>query len=458
MQISRYPDELYWSNNQTAWDLDVRNQYFAYGACRVLKFLDQGRGVDAVEQVWREMGGPEVTLTFGKQEGLVPGYTWCVTNDGRFIGFMVGTSTLEQALFQHQSWKEAVVLNYFESGDLYFIKPNDYRVHNIEAVSKIYLAKGGVVADYIEQLKPRPSPIILCGHSYGGAIAIAAAVLLAKRGITDIQVLTFGSPCVGTEQFYWHLAGMPVIRYMCHDDPVPDLPGFFPLYFRDSQVSAGKKRDNIITYAQPRQGYILSPFGTLRRKDFPTVPFTGFFMGADRSPEDPDIPLGLDSMIVAHYLTTYEKRLAMAIPQSLRTTTAPTPPPAPVQSSLAVPLGPVKQIVRVQNPPAKITIVIDRSFGNPLFDGGAMPFVPAQYSATIQKVGVKWTVVWLSFVIAEGTQSQCRTLRKSFNHFLRRLQTMSSFSLTEFSPTFASYITHASAGGSGFKPDALPVT
>ena len=49
--------------------------------------------------------------------------------------------------------------------------------------------------------KGTKKPVIVCGHSLGGAIATIAAVYLLEAGISQINLYTYGSPRVGDSDF-----------------------------------------------------------------------------------------------------------------------------------------------------------------------------------------------------------------------------------------------------------------
>lgn len=65
------------------------------------------------------------------------------------------------------------------------------------------------------------TPLILTGHSLGGAFATLAA---AVSPIPVISVTTFGAPRVGNQAFIDHLRALPIHRVVHHHDLVPLLP------------------------------------------------------------------------------------------------------------------------------------------------------------------------------------------------------------------------------------------
>ena len=76
---------------------------------------------------------------------------------------------------------------------------------------------------------PRASvPILLTGHSLGGALAVLAAWFLQAQGLPVHSVYTFGQPRVGDRAFasrYASLLGARTHRVVNQNDLVPRVPG-----------------------------------------------------------------------------------------------------------------------------------------------------------------------------------------------------------------------------------------
>jgi hypothetical protein len=64
----------------------------------------------------------------------------------------------------------------------------------------------------------------LTGHSLGGALAVLLAMRLHVDGLPVGRVVTFGQPKVTTEAGVARFRGLPLLRIVNHDDPVPLLP------------------------------------------------------------------------------------------------------------------------------------------------------------------------------------------------------------------------------------------
>jgi triacylglycerol lipase len=69
----------------------------------------------------------------------------------------------------------------------------------------------------------KAEPLILCGHSLGGALATVATRMLAAEGEEISACYTFGSPRVGDDEFADSFK-TPVYRVVNRADPVPMVP------------------------------------------------------------------------------------------------------------------------------------------------------------------------------------------------------------------------------------------
>lgn len=96
-------------------------------------------------------------------------------------------------------------------------------------------------------------PLILTGHSLGGALATAVGGILAARRTAPAAVVTFGAPRVGMAKFVASLASVAVRQYRRGNDPVTELPfALWPLLmFRHA-------REPLIGIGQASPGYPLS--------------------------------------------------------------------------------------------------------------------------------------------------------------------------------------------------------
>jgi hypothetical protein len=72
-------------------------------------------------------------------------------------------------------------------------------------------------------------PLVLSGHSLGGAVAQILGVFLAQGGFDVSSIITLGSPKVGNVTFAAAVSALPVNRYELVGDIVPSVPQFMPL-------------------------------------------------------------------------------------------------------------------------------------------------------------------------------------------------------------------------------------
>lgn len=85
-------------------------------------------------------------------------------------------------------------------------------------------------------------PLIVSGHSLGGALALGVGALLTLMKRVPAAIITFGAPRFGMQSFVQAVAAVPVRQYRRGNDPVPLVPFDVPplLQFLDT-------RDPLIT-------------------------------------------------------------------------------------------------------------------------------------------------------------------------------------------------------------------
>jgi triacylglycerol lipase len=86
-----------------------------------------------------------------------------------------------------------------------------------------------VIAEQVKQAcADAKSPIILCGHSLGAALAILAAADFARSGIPVKALYGFEPPCVSPQSNIREIISKtPYWLYRNGSDPVPDVPQFW---------------------------------------------------------------------------------------------------------------------------------------------------------------------------------------------------------------------------------------
>lgn len=83
------------------------------------------------------------------------------------------------------------------------------------------------IVDHVVHGRKLDKPIIICGHSLGGAISNLVAAYLRKLGHSNIMMYTFGSPLVGDSDFAYHFTKVQPIsafRFVHNQDLVPMVP------------------------------------------------------------------------------------------------------------------------------------------------------------------------------------------------------------------------------------------
>lgn len=91
---------------------------------------------------------------------------------------------------------------------------------------KAFLSAKPTVDEAIKGESP-DKPILICGHSLGGAITNLVAAYLRKKNHTKVMIYTFGSPLVGDTDFTNHFSKIqPIVsyRFVHNQDLVPMVP------------------------------------------------------------------------------------------------------------------------------------------------------------------------------------------------------------------------------------------
>lgn len=87
-----------------------------------------------------------------------------------------------------------------------------------------YRAGRRIYDDIASELFDKSFPVLITGHSLGGAVALVVAGLLTLRGYNVEGVVTFGSPRVGKLKV---LDNVPIRQYKNGGDPITILPPFY---------------------------------------------------------------------------------------------------------------------------------------------------------------------------------------------------------------------------------------
>jgi len=107
--------------------------------------------------------------------------------------------------------------------------------------------------DFIAEY-PKNKPIRVTGHSRGGALAILAAMILARHGESHrLEVITFGSPRVGNDKFASYFASLvkKSWRVVNQRDIVPHLPPSKWLHFHHVEREIWVQADGTFRLCSP---------------------------------------------------------------------------------------------------------------------------------------------------------------------------------------------------------------
>lgn len=147
-------------------------------------------------------------------------------------------------------------------------------INNQEAVNaQVWRANREIWQAYNLQTDPPHGPVLIAGHSFGGAVAISLAQSFRYMSATrSIRVVTFGSPRPGPNIYANLVRRIDHRRYWNHDDPVPMCPphgseGRTGHVFLSRDVS---RRWN--QTAQTGMGVMLPEDGRAVESDYPATP------------------------------------------------------------------------------------------------------------------------------------------------------------------------------------------
>ncbi len=114
-------------------------------------------------------------------------------------------------------------------------------------------------------------PVLVTGHSLGGALAVGVGALLKLAGRPPAAIVTFGAPRFGMAAFVACLKDVPVRQYVRGNDPVPAVPFDVPpewafLDSRDPPIRIGKAQADRFA-CHHIEGYVADVAAYLARHD-----------------------------------------------------------------------------------------------------------------------------------------------------------------------------------------------
>ncbi len=125
----------------------------------------------------------------------------------------------------------------------------------------------GVVDCGLFGLLRRGKPVVLVGHSLGGALAINAAAMLHSMGFNVAGVMTFGAPRTFTKGTAdkWRRR-VPVWEFSNPGDPVPDVPFKFFGYRHINEILTARKADGYSALNNHMLPFYYEAFGICHSK------------------------------------------------------------------------------------------------------------------------------------------------------------------------------------------------
>ena len=287
------------------------------------------------------------------------------------------------------------------------------------------------------------APVTYCvGHSLGGAVASVLALYVQGRNLQAIHnLITFGSPKVGTSQFGDTLTGTFVCRWMNDDDPVPLVP---PTVAQAPLIATVTDIITLLAYNSMRQtqgGLQLDINGVVSTQTLPTA--------AVISPTT-SLANWLVSLITSatspHNTVEYRRRLSLNVTpaQVLAVRTrrrGNEEPPDPT----------TRAAINAEVSPKVRTI---------LGQGAAQNLIAVQIPEADAFRSLKLSGIWyVSFrgtvVCIGGTRRKASKLARLGNQFLGHLIKQANVDPNALSSEFSSWFSDAADPTSGIKPTML---
>lgn len=411
---------------------------YAYETCLILLAIQGPNPEQEVKDVWTKLGYPPAKFFLFPSTNSLPSSICADMGDVIWIGIS-GTDNFQQ------------IIRYANPIDAF---SEDETTSPTPKFNRTFVVWGNQVKDkLIDYLKGRKPRVALHGHSYGGAVALTAAVSISLRSeITQINVVTFGSPKVGNPAYNEGLENVRIRRWMNNGDPIPALPPSArevgePLSLRDSVFL----RFLGPSARQTEGGLLMNKLGQYAAGEVTTLTpdLIHLLTLEDEDSFDPQ-------RFTYHYLTTYRDRLLMAAVREA------------YEQGVNFYLPAYPEIKTSGIPVVKTHVAIDRRLLRameimrvPLEERGFMiepavsPYVPKPSRPIVQKFGVTgWQLNWMGETICiDVSRSRCHTLGKALGKFLRRSIVTQNVQILSFIDAWNAFVAEAMAGGKGFRPD-----
>lgn len=398
---------------------------------------------------------PKGELTFFPSNDDLPSAFGYETSDTVLVG-ITGTDSFSQVLQYirpDNAWGSAHADG--SPGDRAINQDTTFQVNSQ------FVDWGVEVAD---QITSRPSTarkrIVLTGHSYGGAVTTAAAVILAQRvDPGQITNVTFGSPKVANRLWYAPLRGTNLKRWMTDGDPVPALP--------------------------PNQGELNPPIG---------LPYKLIFQSLLPDVQQPGVGVLIDNQCNLHnfeatrinpslvqniwdkFTGQYERGTAQFSQHLLRTYSRDLivvqdlvnfkfernsedilPPQYLPLLEDASRTFKKNRVVFIAPAPGRVYYSMQPWQPEELAVPATL-FVPAEYRPkSVNITDDEYVVKWMGEIVCYGTRSQCKTFCDKQLKALKRQGSFLKVDSDALARAYASWCTTAQGDNLGFKPNPFPI-
>jgi len=265
--------------------LDTRLTQFRIASINEQLYLDQATATALAV----ELLGPDTVVSIQDFDSSGPWPTSLIADNG-FIQMVVLTGTENYQQFALQGMYSLIApenLNGYGSNPIWITAAN---------VINIRVATAGL----------DPSrPILIVGHSYGGAVAANLAILYSRfQPGRDVRIVTFGMPKPGDQRMIDLLQAVPGFHFANMGDPIPSLPPSADFLFPFLNPEINAVLGAWAQYKQPHARLVIDAAGNVNPSTVATFSITDLadfvfsaLLGVPIPPQ------------VAHEMTSYRFRL-----------------------------------------------------------------------------------------------------------------------------------------------------
>lgn len=355
------------------------------------------------------------------RSGLIPSWAWLGSGKSSTI-LIDGTRTVLQAGAQFESALQPLVQE------------------RVGAVDRLTWNSALSIFNVIDKASwSLGQSVAIGGFSYGAGIAEILGVLIHLSWPSlRIRTLAVGAPRVGDSSFCALSVSTNLTRLMSGGDPVP----FFPPKLEEAPLGVVALQSqgsyNFQTRQQPSGGLVVFEDGSLVSANMPpyVLPIKDVYLlqwlTATAASQFTEHSLSHYLSLMVRCATRYEGRLEEKVSVS------------PFAAYPALTLGAFA---------AGVAAFISTTAAKAVKESNGMAYVPTQYRAMVNKVGTSYTVTWMNLLIAGPlTQSQCRTVAKYLNKWIRTMQERGPIVQAQLVAAINAFAAISQSGAAGFDP------